>query len=57
MNVSNHPLSDSEKLELISFQIQISEDHFRVTAGGQFQVGRHLIPSVRTILTIFDGVN
>ena len=48
MSISNQPLNELEKMELMSFQTQISEDHFRLTAGGQFQVGLHLIPSVTT---------
>ena len=49
LKISNQPLTESEKLELISFETQISEEHFRVTAGGQFQVGQHLIPSVSVL--------
>ncbi len=49
MKISNQPLNESEKLELISFETQISEKHFRVTAGGQFEVGMHLIPSVSVL--------
>jgi hypothetical protein len=49
MKISNQPLNESEKLELISFETQISEEHFRVTAGGQFEVGMHLIPSVSVL--------
>ena len=47
MNLSNRPMNDSEKVELISFQTQIFEEHFKQTAAGQFHVGMHLIPGVR----------
>jgi hypothetical protein len=43
MNLSNKSTGDLQRVE---FQSQISENHFRLVAGGQFQVGMHLIPSV-----------
>ena len=46
MNLSNQSTGDLQRVELTSFQSQISDDHFRLVAGGQFQVGMHLIPSV-----------
>ena len=56
MKISNQPLNESEKLELISFETQISEKHFRVTAGGQFEVGMHLIPSVSVLKKIITSM-
>ena len=51
MNMTHCELDNEAKTEVVTFLMQVSEDNFRISAGGMFNVGMHLIPSVSGPIT------